>query len=234
MSNIICLAGLSNSGKSTSLKYLDPTTTFIISCTNKQLQIPGYRKKYLKVKVENKKLVGNWLISGNYATIENIMKLVSTTRPEIKTVVIDDANYLLSKETFDTALDKGYNKFSVLAKNYYDLLQTCQALRDDLTAIFITHIENYGTDTDPEYRMWTTGKMLTSQINLDGLFSYIIYAERYKDDVTDEDVKYRFRTRTNGNDTCRSVEGCFKDKYIEPNMKLVIDTINKFENGDDE
>lgn len=77
-------------------------------------------------------------------------------------------------------------------------------------------------------------KMLTSQINLDGLFSYIIYAERYKDDVTDEDVKYRFRTRTNGNDTCRSVEGCFKDKYIEPNMKLVIDTINKFENGDDE
>ena len=234
MSNIICLAGLSNSGKSTSLKYLDPTTTFIISCTNKQLQIPGYRKKYLKVKVENKKLVGNWLISGNYATIENIMKLVSTTRPEIKTVVIDDANYLLSKETFDTALDKGYNKFSVLAKNYYDLLQTCQALRDDLTVIFITHIENYGTDTDPEYRMWTTGKMLTSQINLDGLFSYIIYAERYKDDVTDEDVKYRFRTRTNGNDTCRSVEGCFKDKYIEPNMKLVIDTINKFENGDDE
>lgn len=234
MSNIICLAGLSNSGKSTSLKYLDPTTTFIISCTNKQLQIPGYRKKYLKVKVENKKLVGNWLISGNYATIENIMKLVSTTRPEIKTVVIDDANYLLSKETFDTALDKGYNKFSVLAKNYYDLLQTCQALRDDLTVIFITHIENCGTDTDPEYRMWTTGKMLTSQINLDGLFSYIIYAERYKDDVTDEDVKYRFRTRTNGNDTCRSVEGCFKDKYIEPNMKLVIDTINKFENGDDE
>lgn len=233
MSNIICLAGLSNSGKSTSLKYLDPTTTFIISCTNKQLQIPGYRKKYLKVKVENKKLVGNWLISGNYATIENIMKLVSTTRPEIKTVVIDDANYLLSKETFDTALDKGYNKFSVLAKNYYDLLQTCQALRDDLTVIFITHIENCGTDTDPEYRMWTTGKMLTSQINLDGLFSYIIYAERYKDDVTDEDVKYRFRTRTNGNDTCRSVEGCFKDKYIEPNMKLVIDTINKFENGDD-
>lgn len=158
MSNIICLAGLSNSGKSTSLKYLDPTTTFIISCTNKQLQIPGYRKKYLKVKVENKKLVGNWLISSNYATIENIMKLVSTTRPEIKTVVIDDANYLLSKETFDTALDKGYNKFSVLAKNYYDLLQTCQALRDDLTVIFITHIENCGTDTDPEYRIWTTGK----------------------------------------------------------------------------
>lgn len=74
--------------------------------------------------------------------------------------------------------------------------------------------------------------MLSSQINLDGLFSYIIYAERYIPDGEDE-VQYRFRTRTNGNDTCRSVQGCFKDKYIEPNMQLVIDTINKFENGEE-
>lgn len=74
-------------------------------------------------------------------------------------------------------------------------------------------------------------KMLTTQVNLDGLFSYLIYAERYIDD--DDEVKYRFKTRTDGNDTCRSVAGCFEEKYIEPNLKLVIDTINAFENGDD-
>lgn len=73
--------------------------------------------------------------------------------------------------------------------------------------------------------------MLTSQVNLDGLFSYIIYAERYIPDGETE-VHYRFRTKTNGNDTCRSVEGCFADKFIEPNMQLVIDTINKFESGE--
>jgi len=71
--------------------------------------------------------------------------------------------------------------------------------------------------------------MLTNQINLDGLFSYIIYAERYIPDGESE-VHYRFKTRTDGNDTCRSVSGCFNEKYIEPNMKLVIDTINNFEN----
>ena len=43
---IIGLAGLSGTGKSTSLRYLDYKTTFIISCTNKQLQIPGFRRKY--------------------------------------------------------------------------------------------------------------------------------------------------------------------------------------------
>ena len=231
MSNIIGLVGLSNSGKSTSLKYLNPEETFIISCTNKQLQIPGFRKKYRKISVDGGKLFGNWLVSNNYEQITKIMRVVSKTRPEIKVICIDDTNYLLSNETFQNALVKGYEKFSVMSKNYYDLIQTCQDLREDLTVVFISHIENFGTDIDPEYRMWTTGKMLTNQINLDGLFSYIIYAERYIDDNGDE-VKYRFKTRTDGNDTCRSVAGCFDEKYIEPNMQLVIDTINNFENGD--
>lgn len=158
MSSIISLAGMSNCGKSTSLKYLDPTHTFIISCTNKQLQIPGFRKKYPRVKVEDGKLTGNWLVSSNYDQIEKIMKAISKTREEISVIVIDDANYLLSNETFENALVKGYEKFNVLAKNYYDLIQTCQNLRDGLTIVFISHIENIGTEIDPEYRLWTTGK----------------------------------------------------------------------------
>ena len=89
--------------------YLDPKETFIISCTNKQLQIPGFRKKYPKVTInkESKTLEGNWYISNNYTKIENVMNLISSLRPEIKTIVIDDANYLLSAETFTNALIKG-------------------------------------------------------------------------------------------------------------------------------
>lgn len=230
MSNLICLAGQSNTGKSTSLRTLDSKSTFIISCTNKQLQIPGFRKKYTKVEIKDKKLIGNWYVSNNYAQIGKILSAVSNTRPEIKVVVLDDINYLLSNETFENALDKGYTKFSVMAKNYYDLLADCQLLRDDLTVVVITHTENYGTDMDPQYRMWTTGKMLTQQINLDGMFSYIIYSDRYIDDADDE-VHYRFKTRTDGNDTCRSVAGCFTEKYIEPDMKAVIDRINEFESN---
>ena len=231
MSNLIGLAGLSNSGKSTSLKYLDPESTFIISCTNKQLQIPGFRKKYSKIKVEGNKLVGNWMVSNNYANIQKMMKIVSTTRPEIKTVVIDDANYLLSNATFQDALVKGYEKFTVQAKNYYDLIEGALELRDDITVIFISHIENCGTDMDPQWRLYTTGKMLTNAINLDGLFSYLLYAERYIPDGEDE-VHYRIKTRTDGNDTCRSVSGCFPDKYINPNMKEIVNRINEFEGGE--
>lgn len=158
MSSIISLSGLSNSGKSTSLKYLDPSETFIISCTNKQLQIPGFRKKYPKVSIKDKKLIGNWYISNSYSQIEKIMELVSNTRSDIKIIILDDANYLLSNETFSTALQKGYEKFSVMAKNYYDLIQFCQNLREDITVVFISHIENCGTEVDPIYRLWTTGE----------------------------------------------------------------------------
>ena len=45
-----------------------------------------------------------------------------------------------------------------MAKNYYDLIEHCQGLRDDLLVVFVTHVENYGTEIDPLYRIWTTGK----------------------------------------------------------------------------
>lgn len=230
MSNVICLAGLSNTGKSTSLKYLEPSETFIVSCTNKQLQIPGFRKKYIKVSVEDNKLVGNWLVSNDYARIAKILKVVSQSRPDIKTVVIDDLNYLLSNEIMNSAEEKGYEKFTRQAKNYYDIINNAQSLRDDLTVVMISHIINDGTDIEPFWKLYTSGKMLDKTVNLDGLFSYIIYTDKYVDE--NDEVQYRFMTKTNGNDTCRSVAGCFADKYIEPNMKLVIDTINKFESGE--
>ena len=167
--------------------------------------------------------------SNNYAQIEKILKAINKTRPDIKVIILDDINYLLSNETFENAQTKGYEKFTILAKNYYDLLTNCQLLNDNLTVVVVSHIENFGTDLDPQFRLWTTGKMLTNQINLDGMFSYIIYSERYIDD--DDEVHYRFKTRTDGNDTCRSVAGCFTEKYVEPDMKAIIDRINTFESS---
>lgn len=76
-------------------------------------------------------------------------------------------------------------------------------------------------------------KFLDKQLVLDGMFNYIIYCEKLVDEI-EGTVKYVYRTRTLGNDTCRSTSGCFKDLYIEPNIKKCIDRINAFENGDEE
>lgn len=110
------------------------------------------------------------------------------------------------------------------------MIANAQELRDDLTVVLVSHIINDGTDIKPQYKLYSSGKMLDKTVNLDGLFSYIIYSERFVDE--NDEVQYRFKTRTDGNDTCRSVAGCFEDKYIEPNMKKIIDRITEFENAE--
>lgn len=91
MSQIIGLGGFSGSGKSSSLKYLDPKETFIISCTPKQLAIPGFRKNYKKLSQDkDKNYVGNWYFSNEFAKVSNIMSVVDKKMPQIKTLVIDE------------------------------------------------------------------------------------------------------------------------------------------------
>lgn len=230
MSQIIGLGGFSGSGKSSSLKYLDPKTTFIISCTPKQLAIPGFRKNYKKfAKNEKGQYEGNWYYSNNYQQVTKIMMYVSEKMPHIKTLILDDCNYLLSAELMSRALEKSFDKFTDMASHYYDMLMNAMTMRDDLYVVFISHIVNDGTDIDPHLKLFTTGKLLDRSVNIDGLFNYLLYAEKHIGD--DDTVDYKFRTKSLGNDTCRSTDGCFKDLYIDPNMQLVIDTINKFELG---
>lgn len=231
MAQIIGLGGFSGTGKSSSLAYLDPAETFIISCTPKQLSIPQFRKNYKKLTINADKTVsGNWFFSNKYDQIYKILNIVDKNLPNIKVLVIDDSNYLLSEELMNRALEKGYDKHTELAKHYYDLLIKAMTLRDDLVLVFISHIVNDGTDVDPNYKLFTTGKLLDRSVNIDGLFNYLLYAEKIIE--SDDSVDYKFRTKSLGKDTCRSTKGCFEETYIEPNMKMVIDTIKKFEFGE--
>jgi ABC-type phosphate/phosphonate transport system ATPase subunit len=46
MSNLIAIVGSSGSGKSTSIRTLDPKETFIINIASKPLPFKGWRSKY--------------------------------------------------------------------------------------------------------------------------------------------------------------------------------------------
>ena len=72
----------------------------------------------------------------------------------------------MSCETMDRAEEKGYEKFTQIAKHYYDMLKTALNLRDDLKVIVISHIENAGDTMNPQYKLKTTGKMLDNTINV--------------------------------------------------------------------
>lgn len=249
--SVLVIAGFSNSGKSTSLRYLNPSETFIINVNNKQLAIPGFRKNYTKLHKEpildekgnqviNKttkkpdiKWIGNYYQSDNYGKLHTVLNIVDNSPflSHIKYLVVDDINYLMGQDTMSMATTASRDKYSTFAYNYNNMLHRLMSMREDLQVIIISHLQK-DEDTGAT-RLISNSKYLDKQLVLDGMFNYIIYCEKLVDEI-EGTIKYVYRTRTLGNDTCRSTSGCFKDLYIEPNIKKCIDRINAFENGDEE
>ena len=156
---MIAVVGASGSGKSTSLRHLDPTETFIINVAGKPLPIRGANRMYTQLTQdpETKKFSGNMIKSKDVQYIGKILNLINKGMPHIKTVIIEDAQYIMSFEMMERSAEKGYDKFSQIAKNFYDVLQGAMSMRDDLNVCFMTHSENIGTDLNPNFKMKTLG-----------------------------------------------------------------------------
>lgn len=231
MSNLIGVCGHSGSGKSTSIQNLNPEETFIVSITGKPLPFKGFKKKYTILKKEDTKYIGNLYKSKNSEDISKIFKLVSVTMPKIKQIIIDDANYLMSFEVMERANEKGWDKSTQIAKHYYDMLDSALNLRDDLAVVVLSHIENLGDTLNPQWKLKTAGKMLDTQLNVDGLFTYLLYTSVNQDETGRP--QYKFRTNTlDGSDTCKTPLGCFSELYIDNDLKFVLDTIHKYNEED--
>ena len=71
MSISLLILGNTGTGKSTSIETLDPETTFIIQCVNKELPFRGFKKKYpLKTKEQE----GNRYITNSYKSIGGVLQ----------------------------------------------------------------------------------------------------------------------------------------------------------------
>ena len=88
MANGILVLGKSGSGKSTSIRNLDPTTTFIINVVNKPLPFKGWKNNYTKFSKENPK--GNMISTDNVIQIQKGLNFIDKERPDVKVVIIDD------------------------------------------------------------------------------------------------------------------------------------------------
>jgi len=88
MSKKLMIAGASGSGKSTSIRTLDPKTTFIINCGKKDLSFPKSRTNYKICNKENPN--GNLVNENEFVKVLTWVNAISEKRPEIKTLIIDD------------------------------------------------------------------------------------------------------------------------------------------------
>jgi ABC-type nitrate/sulfonate/bicarbonate transport system ATPase subunit len=97
----------SGSGKSTSLRGLNPDETFIINIANKPLPFKGWKNKYMLINKENP--LGNLSNVSSVAGVLKVMNHVSEKMPHIKNLVIDDWQFMSSFEYFDRSAEKGWN-----------------------------------------------------------------------------------------------------------------------------
>lgn len=217
----------SGSGKSTSIRNLDPKETVIINIANKPLPFKGWKSKYKLLDKANPN--GNLLNVSSGPGVFKAMQHVSDKMPHIKQLVIDDWQYMSSFEYFDKANEKGYDKFTQIAANLAQVAKLPKDLREDLTVFFLTHAEE-STDINGNRKVKakTVGKMIDNALTLEGLFSIVLFGKIRKED--DGTLHYGFETQNNGENTCKSPMGMFEDSFIPNDLQYVKDAIVAYEN----
>ena len=216
----------SGTGKSTSIRNLDPKETFIINIANKPLPFKGWKKNYTNISKENPK--GNMTSASSASGIVKAMQHVNDKMPQVKTLVIDDWQHMSSFEYFDRASEKGYDKFTQIAANLAQVAKMPKDMREDLTIFFLTHSEE-STDVNGHRRVKakTIGKMIDNALTLEGLFSIVLFGRVKK---MEDSLEYGFDTQNNGENTCKSPMGMFEESFIPNDLQFVKDCITNYEN----
>ena len=186
----ILIIGESGTGKSTSLRNLK--NAGIINVYGKPLPF----KSNLK--------------TANIDNCEQIIAKLKNAKADV--IVIDDFQGLLVTQFMGRAKENGYQKFTDMAKGYYDVIRAVQSLPPEKRVYFLSHIER---DALGNEKIKTIGKLLDEKITVEGLFTIVL-----KTAVIDN--KYYFHTQNSGSDTVKSPMGMF-EAYLIPNDLEIVD-----------
>lgn len=210
----ICIMGESGSGKTTSLRNLDPKTTFIIDADKKGLSWKGWKdgfngaaKNYLKTDFPQ-------------VALQALTKVnEDKSYKHIKVCVVDTINGLMVADEMRRAKEKNYDKWMDLAQSIYDLVDYALTVRDDLTVIFVAHTQ---TDHDEQGYIWTriktSGRKL-DKIVLESKFSTVLLAKCV-------DGEYKFETQSKFS-TAKSPMGAL-EKEIPNDIVPVLEALKEF------
>lgn len=200
MAVLVMVYGHSGSGKSASLRNFDPEQVAVINVLGKPLPFRSNMKTY---------------ITNDYGKIDAAIH--STKR---KSIVIDDATYLMTGEFMRNAKVAGYQKFTDMAANFNALLMRSKELPDDVIVYFFGHSDK-GEDDKEKFK--TVGKMLDEKVCVEGYFTIVLK-------TVVQDGRYLFSTRNDGMDTVKTPLGMFSDALIENDLAAVDKTIREYYN----
>lgn len=209
------ILGESGTGKTYSLRNLDPAQTLLVEAARKHLPFKTKDSGWADWNPDTK--TGNIFYTDNST---DICILMQNTKKKI--VVIDDFQYILANELMRRYRETGYSKFSEAGYNGWNIFQTASAIPDK-------HIYILGhtmTGEDGITKIKTAGKLLENY-SMEGMCSMVLR-------TFVQEKHYYFSTTNNGSDTVKSPPGMFDGKMvgdsdlIENDLKMVDDCVTAF------
>lgn len=215
MSKVICIAGESGTGKTTSMRNLDPAVTMYIDCDKKGLSWKGWKNQY---NAEKK----NYLKTDFPQVVLQALQKINESKvySHIKHVVIDTINGLMVADEMRRCKEKGYDKWQDLAQSIYDLIDYSLTMRDDVTIIFVAHTQTDHDDNGYMFtRIKTSGRKL-DKITLESKFSTVLLSKCV-------DGRFLFETQANFS-TAKSPLGAFESREVDNDIVEVIKALEEF------
>lgn len=203
MSTAVLILGESGTGKSTSLRNLDPAKTLLIQSIPKPLP---FKAKGWKARASLKD-PGNIIQTDDAILME---KLLRTSPHDV--VVVDDFQYVMANEYMRRTAETGYQKFTDIGKNAWNVLTAATQLAPQRRVYILAHT---ATDDTGRTRIKTIGKMLDEKITLEGMVTIVLR-------TSVRDGQYTFSTQNDGSDTVKSPLGMFSERFI-PNDLAAVD-----------
>ena len=202
MAQMLLIMGESGTGKSTSMRNCDPATTAVVNPVGKPLPFKG-KFTMLNSEVESRKIC------------KFMKEQVAAGK---KLLVVDDFQYILSVPYMNRIKENGWDKWNDFGANYFEIIEVCKELPDDVVVAYMTHTETLENGVTT---IKLIGKLLREKITIEGLFTIVLRTGV-------NEGKYYFYTQNSGKDTVKSPMGMFPAYAIDNDLNYVADKIRNF------
>lgn len=224
MANCVIVLGKSGTGKSTSIKGLNPKETVVLNTLGKKLPFKGSNSLYNK---ENK----NLFRLNTYSEVIDMLQNISTHASHIKNVIIDDSIYIMRKEYFIRAKEAGYTKYTELAQHFQQIIQTIESMREDINVFLMLHSEDIISDsTLIGFKVSTIGSLLDKAYNPVEVVPMVLYSSVKYDDKGN--ASYGFYTHRvkeiNVEIPAKTPDEMFAEDFIPNDLGIVVKAMQEY------
>ena len=208
MSVSIFVLGESGTGKTTSLRNMNPAETLLIQSIRKPLP---FRSDWQPRTRDNPK--GNIIVQDQSERIVDLMH-----KAPHPVIVIDDYQYILANEFMNRVSEKSFEKFNDIGRHAWEIVRHASMLPDHKRVYILSHTE---TTDHGKTKAKTIGRLLDEKITLEGMFTIVLRTAVING-------QYVFSTRNNGSDTVKTPLDMFESEHIENDLQAVDHAITEY------